>query len=522
MRLLKFNDENVDIDEDTAIGVDFQAYDVSEPGSRKVAASNEFTIPKTIRNLRILGFPGDPQSLSTIVYSRVKCEYWNQNVKLIHNGTARVIEVIDRISILAYEKSDLWGDLEDYDWPTFQKEFIVWLQENKDLPSATNIYEGDFEDFIAQYIDSTEGVFLPFFISNLGLFDPDGDEDYIENLGSIYLKYNDIVDDENTNGLGGHFCVYTNTIFEFLEDKFGVDFSVNDTDYDYNIFQDSVASKFYIRLGNLSIEEASTGFYFLYDNESVFLPDDTTEDKEDKSVFDFVQVFFQRFNCLIDRIDGLDNSEKYVIRRFDDIKNAPIVDFSGNFYGIPSFQPFLENYNQNNWIKFSSIYEDGDELTNCKKITCKNKNLDSGSSDDSLFDIEEYVPEGYEAGGDTVLDMSPSDTLSEFTFFISEGNISTTVYYMKEGEETFVEVTLKIAQLYSLDDEYNTLAEMAAYPVFYEVKKWLTLYDVEGLVFFARYYIKELNGYFFLNKIESYNPEKSNQPTTLELIKLPD
>ena len=125
MRQLIINNEIADIDSETAIGVDLQAYDMSSPGARRVTTSNTFTIPKTAKNMRIVGFAGDPQSISNIVYDSLSCDYWIYNKRLIRNGTARVTEVSDRISILAYEKSDIWTSLQEYSWPDFQKDFLT-------------------------------------------------------------------------------------------------------------------------------------------------------------------------------------------------------------------------------------------------------------------------------------------------------------------------------------------------------------------------------------------------------------
>ena len=80
-------------------------------------------------------------------------------------------------------------------------------------------------------------------------------------------------------------------------------------------------------------------------------------------------------------------------------------------------------------------------------------------------------------------------------------------------------ITLKKSAHYSLNDEYNTLAKMVEYPVFYKVEKWLNLNDIFQLKFFRKYFIRELNGYFFINKISGYNP-KSKKATTIELIKI--
>lgn len=521
MRLLKFNGENVDIDEKTAIGIDFQAYDISEPGSRKVASSNKFTIPHTARNMRLIGFAGDPQSTSKTVYAPIACKYYNQNKCLIHNGTARVMEVSDRISIFVYEKSVLWTQMQDLPWSDFQDELITWLHEEKGLPSATNPFTGTLTAFLTPYITSTEGVILPFLISNLALYDPADEDNFIETLGKLYLKYNTTYSGENIDGLGGHFCIFCKTIFEFIEDKYGADLSVNDESFDYNIFEDAVASAMYTPLRNLTIEHTGSGFYFRFNNTASFLPEDLTDDKPEKTLYDFTKAFFQHFNCLIDQVPQLDGSEKYIIRRFDDITSAPVIDFSGRLSGSQVYSPLVEGYNQNNWIKWAKVYEGGDPLMGAKKIICKNQNLDAGSPSDSLFNIDAYIPDGFVAGGDTVLNISRAESFDTFAFFVSSGNASTTVASMQEGSEVTASLILPIAVLYALDDEYNTIADIVEYPVKYEIKKWLTLTEIEELSYFACYYVKELNGYFFLNKIEGYNPEKSGEPVRIELIKIP-
>jgi hypothetical protein len=522
MRLLKINGQQVDIDNATAIGIDFQGYDVTEPGNRKVAASNKFTIPKTANNMRICGFAGDPQSLSLSVYNAMTCEYWNDNIALIRNGTARVTEVADRISLFAFEKNTCWTDMQDFIWSDFQEEFITWLQTEKGLPSATNPYVGTLTDFLTPYLTATEGVILPFLIGNLSLYDPLEGSDFVEDLGSVYLKHQQTVEGVLKRGNGGHFCVYCKTIFEFIESKYSVNLSVTDAVLTYNIFNDAVASVMYTPLRNLAVIHTGTGFYFQFDELSQFLPEDMVLDKKDKTLYDFTKTFFQHFNCLIDLVPSVDGTTQYIIRRFDDIIHAPVIDLSGKISGTPVFSPTLENYNQVNYIKFAGIYEGGDALTASKRIVCKNKNLDVGSPNDSLFDIQAYIPIGIVAGGDVVLNISEAETLNQFMFFLSVGQASTTVRSRQEDIEIYASLILPIAKLYSIDNEYNTLASMVEYPQFWKIKRWLSLLEVNNMPYFARYYVRELNGYFFLNKVSGYNPEKSNEATQIELIKIPD
>jgi hypothetical protein len=524
MRLLKFNNEIVDIDETTAIGIDFQAYDVKEPSSRKVATSNKFTIPKTNRNMRMIGFAGNPQSISTMIYNPITCEYWNQNKCLIKNGTARITSISERIECFVFEKSNFWTEMQDFTWTNFQSEFITWMQTEKGLPSATNPFVGTFTDFLDPYFTSTEGIKLPFFFSNLSVYDPLGGSDYLENIDlfyTIYLKYSNNIGGVDILANGGHFCVFCKTIFEFIQYKYDIDLSVIDTTFDYNIFEDAIAAAMYIPLRNLSIQHTTDGFYFLYDDQSSFLPLEIVNSAESKTLYDFVKSFFQHFNCLIDRVNTVDGSEKYIIRRFDDIIHAPIVEMDIN--NVVSFTPTIDGYNKNNWITFSSVYKEGDKLTNSKKIVCNNKNLDVGSSDSSLFSIDAYVPGSISIPSvATARNMSTEESFSNFTFFVSSGTlVGCVIKSMQEGLEVIALHSMNIALLYSLNSEYLTLASMVSYPKFYVVKKWLTLTELDALVYFARYFVKSLGAYFFLNKIESYNPEKSNEPTKIELIKIP-
>lgn len=58
MRILRINGVIADIDESTAIGIDFQAYSVSEPAYQKCTVSNNFSIPKTNTNLKLINYTG--------------------------------------------------------------------------------------------------------------------------------------------------------------------------------------------------------------------------------------------------------------------------------------------------------------------------------------------------------------------------------------------------------------------------------------------------------------------------------
>ena len=97
-----------------------------------------------------------------------------------------------------------------------------------------------------------------------------------------------------------------------------------------------------------------------------------------------------------------------------------------------------------------------------------------------------------------------------------------TVRELPVNKVTTTSTTMYIASLYSLASEYTLLDDALSYPKYYEVKRWMTANDVLEFEFFKQYYIRELNGSFFINKIKGFNPDKSKQATTLELFKISD
>lgn len=524
MRLLRINGIKVDIDEQTAIGVDFQSYDIKSPGTRKVNITNDFTIPATDLNLQVFGYANNPQTTSKKVYGFNTIDYWSGNEQLIKDARVRVNQITSntpskkdgRISLFVFQKPDVWDELKLVVWPDFVKDFIKWMQEERSLPSKTNPFVGNFGEFLEPYTEATQEIKLPMYFGNLYNYDPDGGEQFLEDPNSIYLRYWPEVGDKAD---GGHFCVYVKTIFEYIEQKYNVDFLTSGGQKVGNIWDDEIANKIYIPVRDIGIRfsytgSSVTGFYFEFNEDTKFLPLKDQKDKAGKKLYDFVNAFFQHFNVIKDEFDN------NVIRlaRFDDLKTlGEVIDWSGNLSGQPIFKPFIENFQRESRIKFKEIYEEGDELLNSKVITCNNQNLDATTD---LFSIDAYVNSFLNINGGVVPDLSPKEAFKTFSFLLDAGLTTDiiNIYQSEDGNEQVATFRLQKAALYSLDSEYNFLNEILDYPRFYQIEKWLTLNEIKGLEFFRQYFIRELNGSFFINKISGYNPEKSKKPTKLELV----
>ena len=532
MRILKVNNILVDIDEQTAIGIDYQSYDIKQPGKSFITVSNSFTVPITSNNLAIFGVASDPQSTSTKIYQQSICDYWVDNEKLIDNSKIRVDEIGKRMSLFIFEKADIWDTLKGVKWDDFLIDFILWMQTSKSLPSATSPFVGTFQNFIADVSNNTEGIILPMTFGNLYSQPYFNENLTIENslnplLGNnIYLFYRHTETDNSvTSSYGGHFCIFAKTIFEYLEFIYNVDFLTDGNLMAGNIWNDAIIPNIYIESKNIGISVSYTlpnySIYFRHLLNPKLLPYSDASDKGDKTLYDFCNAFFQHFNMLKDEFE-IDGVHTIRLARFDELNTAaPIKDWTGRLSNGITFKPSFENYAQLNYIKFKSVFETGDKILNSKLLTSNNVNIDKIND---LFEIDAHVPSLAYMDPDYILDLSKKEALKTFTFMISDGlttdNVNVNYYFEGVIENAVASLQLPKAALYNLNSEYTLLDSIIKYPKYYEVEKWVTMADLKDFEFFKLYFFSELNGAFFVNKISGFNPDKAKQATKLELIKI--
>lgn len=323
----------------------------------------------------------------------------------------------------------------------------------------------------------------------------------------------------NQNAEGGHFGIFIRSIFQFIEHYFGVSLMINSN----SIWTDSILTKMFIMCRDLTVNVETGNCYFYIDSGAVFEPYKNQKDKADKTLYDFVMSVLKIFNIINDDIET-NGVKEYRFKRLDEIDRSSIVDWSGNLSGKPKYKPYVDGMSQNNYIKFKEIYPNGDSTINSKNIICSNKNLDNKTD---YVEIDAYIPSILNSPFETksILNVGDKESFKTFCFFITDGNAQwlTDIYHVDYRQTTPLKQAsgyMQIAAIYDLNSEYNVLARMLNKPVFYEIQKWLSIVDVMNLEFWKRYYIKELGGCFFINKISGFNPDKSQEPTTIELIKV--
>jgi hypothetical protein len=534
MRRIYINSVLIDIDEQTSIGIDFQAYDIKEPSKRKVNTSNSFSIPKTAHNLALFGHPDNPQSTDNTIYSLMTCDYWIDNYQLIKNANVRVEEINDRINLYVANKRTLWDTLKDVKWSVFVADYLQYLISEKGFPDVTNYdTETDFETFLTPYTTSTTEIKLPFYYGNALNYEDILTSTYLEDPDKIVLRYLNGTITPQARVKGGHFVVYFKSIFEYIEWKYSVSFLTNTASIDGNIWDDTIAPTLYTPIRDLNVgikfdgSDNIIGYYFkVEESYCKFSPLDDTQDKEEKTLFDCIDTFIKHLNLIVEDL-SITGTDAIFLGRFDDIKTlAPVIDFS-NLAKVISFKTSLPGYNQNNLIKFKSIYEQGASDVNSRNIQISNLNLDYGGD---LFTIDAHIPAFKEITNGVIPDLSTVESFKTFEVLIdddvSDDDIEILLYDLNPATSSEVGIgcfiPLNKSALYDLTGEYLFVEEIIDKPKVYTIQKWLTTSKILNIRFFAQYYIKELNGSYYINKISGFNPQKSNEPTTIEVIRISD
>lgn len=549
MRLLRINGEIADIDEDTAIGIDLQAYDFKDPGKLKVNVSNTFSLPATAKNMRILGSPGNPSRVDNTIYSRISVDYQVKNKMYITGGTARVESIKKgRINMFVAQRP---GFIERMKSVTLNQFLQQWFEN-----SFFNSLFSSYQQLVNAYAQGHNGVILPAMIGTLADL-PDEKDRVIEYF--CFDNGNEIVHeiamrvqhhDEGWVAHGGHFCVFLEPLFKYFEEYFDVDLN-SASPAAYSLFNDSVFKSLYIPCRNINIIDGTPRLEFVQFNPNSNLrPLDDVEPYVDLSAFDLFAETLKLLGYGIEEV-----GEGFELVRLDHMGTVPTAAdilpgyMEAEFRKEMEYKPIVEGYGQQNIIKMVPADNAG-EMAGARVLVSNNENSEATKD---LFTVNAYVPTffrgwGFLAYDHFVPDMREAKSVEKLTFFrSSERRVIFTVSgkyqtippeeiqqfpkkvqkviprgdYSQYPDWRRVGVYLFTPEVYSVSAEYNFLEGIINSPETYKVKRWVTSSQMENFRKIATYYVPELGGWFYVNKIKGFNPVKSKQPVEFELIKVP-
>jgi hypothetical protein len=544
MRLLRINGEIADIDEDTAIGIDLQAYDFKDPGKLKVNVSNTFSLPATAKNMRILGSPGSPSRVDNTIYNRISVDYQVKNKMYITGGAARVESIKKgRINMFVAMRPSFIDRMKAVTLNQFLQQ---WFENDFQIYMFV-----DYQSLVNAYAQGHKGVILPAMIGTLADL-PDEKDRVVEYFG--FDNGSEIVHeiamrvqhhDEGWVAHGGHFCIFLEPLFKYFEKYFDVDLN-STSPAAYSLFNDDVFKSLYIPCRNINVSEGTRMLEFVQFNPNSNLrPLVDVEPYADLSAFDLFSETLKLLGYGMEEV-----GEGFEIVRLDHMGAVPTAAdilpgyMEAEFRKEMEYKPIVEGYGQQNIIKMLPA-DDAGEMAGARVLFSNNENSEATKD---LFTVNAYVPVFLTLWSDFVPDMREAKSVEKLTFFrsserraiftvsgkyqtippevlqqfpkklqkkIPRGDYSENPNWQVEG------VYLFTPEVYSVSAEYNFLEGIINSPETYKVKRWVTSSQMENFRKIATYYVPELGGWFYVNKIKGFNPVKSKQPVEFELIKVP-
>lgn len=519
MRLLKINDYIVDIDDNTAIGIDVENLDLTQPSKRFVNSSNAFTIPNTINNLKAIGYIGGLTNADQTIYDNFSVQYFLNNEIIIDGAYVVIQEISDRIKLQVIRKPTIWDGMKSLSWNSFISEYFDYLVAFHNIPPGSSPVTKTFNKWVTMWLDVSDGA--------LRLYPAYTNEaDY---LGLDYLtpRSNTFQLDTDTSQFlnGGHFWSDAVTLFKFIEYKYNVDFDIlgnhEDNPFDKIEFINCIwnVRNFY-SVGN-------AGNWYINKVLHNYLMQEEVSENTSGDLYGLMFSILNTFGVIIENYD----TDKYRLRDISyNIDNKTPIDIGLKLTETvqtqspkqPRITPSIKGYGQESIIKYSD-YADGINSVNTRKIVaCNNKNIQFRKT---IISIDNFVP----AEKDGLLNYGVSSSFEQYKIATwEEVDDSYTWDYLRDivGEdrvyysETIAKTDYKKVTLIDLSDKWGILDTALNNPVSILQKCWLTPTQYSKINNWTLYYIPELAGSYYINNIKGYNPEKSKNPVTLELIRI--
>lgn len=539
---LYINGKIADLDDDTAIGMQYNGFQFSDAGNIHLTYSNTFTLPITKVNRSIFGIVDDMGVNSAVVsskfYDNLPFSMYIDGAKVI-SGKIYVSEITDRISVYIINMKDFTEMMGKY--TMFDVTQIIVTEINKDLiteyPSGAS-----FDDVIGYCATGEEDIWLPYATGTLLKQFPYAkiDNDGGISLGNLYddtdnaddkEQYN--IDNETTittefitdsrvvgDYKAGHFYVNMYKIVSTVFNLFGY---VLDIDADIL----TEMQKQYIRMQDIVLyKNLITGYYsFRADDLYKYsISSEGSASSKNITFLDLFKVICQEF-CLVFDIDG----DTIYFHSLNDIKTiTPKVYDNGD---IVKRSFMIEGLSQDNKIKYQST-GDGNEYAGSRSIECSNSNIASDSTD--IITIKRFIA-GYLVYIYEDSDLVHTDTYSLNTSDVNINNMF--VIVQKEATQTPFNVNVRRylnGQLTSTDVKlyravqpvvgnsswWDMFAYNCQYPEVINVEAYIKSYDLIHFSSFNYVRFSTLAGTWYIQSISGWNPRLTNNSVTVSAIRI--
>lgn len=484
MQRLYINEQIVDIDSGTAVGITLQGFDILDPGKLKTNISNDVSLPKTAKNLNSIGLNSLNFWAENKVYESITIRYYIEN-ELIVNGQCYIKEVGDRIKLVLVTKPKVWDVLKSYYWIDFIKDYSDWLSINHStFPNIINDLQTNERIKIMLY----EGHLF-------------GTKD---NASNITINFAEGLAQRS----GGYLFISIKWVFNFLSYKlqFHFDHEVLDGEDIWIPARSLAIGAVYNNLG------AQTAFEVKYRAENFKEISENTKDKQNISIYNIIIAY-----CKANNYSIVFTNSSVLIRHFSGLKESSPYDLTPFMSTkLPIFTPILNAYSKANYIYYEKYYAGAIENENSIKLDCQNQNIPELTT---LYTIDKtYFPKVNFFGTYLLMDLKNQDSFDNIVF--AGFTVGTTVVNIRYSDN----IGASHSQNFSIQQAKQPQPpNFDAYQAMILKPKIYTAWFYLGIDFFRnfdplrQYYVRHLYGSYYVNKVDGFNP-KSKDPVKLELI----
>lgn len=213
---IKINGEYADIDEQTAIGFNFQSFNPASPENLFLSYSNTFSLPLTAKNRKLIKFSDHVCYNSTEIYDKFEVDVFLCGFQLFH-GLVFVDSIVDRINMTVFDKLDFVEALKNIffarpntEQTTVQGLLVDYVNANNSFPT--------YSDIVQYMASGTNDIWLPYSLGALA-------EHYIAEAGEFVdgrkVEPRNTSETRKANALIGQNTQKYGEISIGLEDKYG-------------------------------------------------------------------------------------------------------------------------------------------------------------------------------------------------------------------------------------------------------------------------------------------------------------
>ena len=451
---IEINGEFCDIDEQTAIGFNFQSFNPADPQNLFLSYSNTFTLPLSAKNKAIIKFADHVGYNSTEIYDKFSCSVFIAGYQLFH-GLVFIDSVSERINVTVYDKLDFVEQLKNLPFAKPTKEITTIESMLVDHINANNTFATYGE--IVQYLASgTNDLWLPYSLGGLAekyavkvsdkqgvrmtpntrnLQNTDGLQQLAEASAGITDGYEDYKWKYTKDGqeyelqsfddyknvclvqyfsrLGhfptvrtstpnphpyfqaiktGHLTAKLTTVLSLIVDYLGIE---------SNIASLSVLGGLYVRVIDIAPYTAIKGdgtfdCYFAYLTKGGFSPETYDSDEcMEATAWDLFKSIIQEFNLVVDRSYNIATGKQvYNFYEFNNIKSSDKKTFTLVEILDKSFR--IDGIKQKSVIAYEGTGgADDSDISAGLLLECENRNIEEGSTSEVFFKIGRFLPSYY-------------------------------------------------------------------------------------------------------------------------------